>query len=511
MRIAFIPIAFAMLLTHDAIGLQNQTGYLNEPYLEWSIEWDGYEGNPYDVIAHAVFTHTQSGDQRKTLLFFNGNDSFRFRFTGVKTGEWTFETEGPGALGGQSGKVSIREHPDKQFNGFLTNFGNKWGWAGSGRAFTPQLMMYKEIPELLENPEQIDRDIETFIGEHGFNGFHIVVKTRWFNVRYDRASEIDDDSPNPDSQTFEAIENLIVNTYKAGGMVHIWAWGDEQRRQTPAKWGLNKTVDQRLQRYIAARLGPLPGWSIGYGFDLDEWVTESNLKFWHHQMHLHMGWSHLLGARSRGPNRGTDHDGYQIYDGLDYAGYEHHRPSYEVYRAAMLKNPDKPVFSEDRFRIRNPSPYPDKDYDETLTRRGLWHSTMAGGVANIWGKLTGGPEYDNPHWIKTWARFFEDRFHKELEVDNSLADGVCLATPDRSLLIVYKEGAQEIEIDLSGFTVPIEAVAVDALKPYEELPITGLSADAQTWQAPYESDWAIAVGSSNERMESGIGADYESP
>ncbi|MAG93645.1 MAG: hypothetical protein CMJ48_07840, partial [Planctomycetaceae bacterium] len=45
---------------------------------------------------------------------------------------------------------------------------------------------------------------------------------------------------------------------------------------------------------------------------------------------------------------------------------------------------------EDRFRIRHSKTYADKDYTMEMTRRGLWHSTMAGGVANIWGHLPRG-------------------------------------------------------------------------------------------------------------------------
>jgi len=51
----------------------------------------------------------------------------------------------------------------------------------------------------------------------------------------------------------------------AGWGAHpLWAWGDEQRRMTPKRWGINGKVDRRLQRYICARLGPLPGWSIAF-------------------------------------------------------------------------------------------------------------------------------------------------------------------------------------------------------------------------------------------------------
>ena len=65
------------------------------------------------------------------------------------------------------------------------------------------------------------------------------------------------DWPRPDLRTFDALELLIRKTNAAGGIVHIWAWGDESRRQTPIRLGgKNGPADRRLQRYIAARLGP---------------------------------------------------------------------------------------------------------------------------------------------------------------------------------------------------------------------------------------------------------------
>jgi len=75
--------------------------------------------------------------------------------------------------------------------------------------------------------------------------------------------------------------------------------GDESRRQTPIRLGgRNGPADRRLQRYIAARLGPMPGWTMGYGYDLDEWAAEKDLREWHAHMHRHFGWPHMLGGAS---------------------------------------------------------------------------------------------------------------------------------------------------------------------------------------------------------------------
>jgi hypothetical protein len=266
------------------------------------------------------------------------------------------------------------------------------------------------------------------------------------------------------------------------------------RKQTPLglAGGIIGAVDQRLQRYIAARLGPLPGWTIGYGFDLWEWVQGAQLTTWHESMHSHMGWSHLLGARSS-KNKFT-----QLSEQLDYSGYEQHRPDYETYVETITQRPHKPSFSEDRFRIGNNHPY--KDYDMTMIRRGLYHSTMAGGVANIWGNLVGSTHeegsapYPNPEWIKTYSTFFEHRFSIDLQRCNDLTNGVCLQRPTNSHYIFYRENTDTIRMNLSALVGTQPAIAVDAKKAYVEIPLDAFKSGDQTWTAPYVSDWVIAIG-----------------
>ena len=237
---------------------------------------------------------------------------------------------------------------------------------------------------------------------------------------------------------------------------------------------------------------------MSYGFDLWEWTDDKQLTTWHRYLHNHLGWPHMLGARSQ------KHALTQLSEAMDYASYEQHRPDFDTYVQSFEKRPSKPSFSEDRFRIRDSPQHAEKDYDEVMTRRGLWHSAMAGGVANIWGNLIssdvnaqnreGSFPYPNPHWIKTYAEFFKDRFHLDLERDNTITDGVCLRRPGGSEFLFYREEAESIRMDLSSMPSRTLAVAVDVLKPYHEIDLGPLKPKAQTWQAPYRSDWAIAVG-----------------
>ena len=476
-----------------------------QPYTEWILTNTTVTGNPFDLVASVEFVHGESDQTHTTEMFYDEASSWRFRFTGTQPGKWSFTTNSEtDSLNGIRGEIQV--YPNSTMPGFVTNFGNKWAKTGVENVFIPQFVMYSSPSEYYNNSPKIDTDIQIFFNEHGFNGFHTLVFCRWFDITQERCSNISEKSPTPDPRTFEALELLIARVHAAGGVVHIWVWGDEQRSQTPKKWGINSDVDRRLQRYIAARLGPLPGWTMGYGFDLDEWVTSSQLASWRDYMHTHEGWYHFYGGRPVGPNAGLDHLPFSDWNApLDYASYEHHRPSYEVYVAALKTNPAKPVFSEDRFRIRDEGR--PKDYTMEDTRRGLWHSAMAGGVANIWGNVLNAPKanvgisasevYPEPAQIKTYDLFFKGRFTADLERCNQLTDGFCLKQPTNKTYIFYREAASSVKLDLTDMAGIYPAVAVDTKLPYQEIDLGSLRPEVQIWAAPYESDWAIAIGDVN--------------
>ncbi len=498
-----------------ATDLGSRQGKQWFPFLEWTIENPTWSGSPFDVVATATFTHSASGTIHRTGMFFCGDKQWAFRFTGTETGQWTFVTSSADKdLDGHTGVVLIDPNPLPEAHGFLKAFGDKWGWQGTEQAFVPQLAMWDYLagtnsPKTFHNrPELIDEKIKIFISELGFSGFNLpVIGGRWFDMDAPTDS-IHSKMTEPDPRTFEALELLITRTHRAGGFVHIWPWGDDSRSQTPRSLtgGINGPIDQRLQRYIAARLGPIPGWSMGYGFDLDEWVSADAVRKWRNTMRGEMGWPHFLGGRPVGPNRGLDHsENAQWNQGLDYSSYEHHQPSYEVYVAALEALPGQPVMSEDRFRIRE-SPYPDKDYDETRMRRGLYHSTLAGGVSNIWGihpDMSPGGVFRNKAQIKTYATFFhgKGRFLKDMAPANALSSDQStrvLLSPKTQSLVLYREETRAINIDLSPFKDSQPAVAVDTKKDYSEIALGYLSPKNQTIDLPYASDWVVAIGAFGE-------------
>ena len=505
-----ILLTLGMSLNGFGVQVTEKDGTQWSPCLEWEFQNASWQGCAFDVEATATFVHTDSGAERTTEMFYGGGTQWILRFAGTRIGAWTFTTSSRDPdLDGHTGTLTVQPGPKHGGHGFLRGYGNKWRWQGTEDVFVPQLVMWDYIvadssPRFFHRqPQLIDSKIETFIKGHGFTGFHVsVIGSRWFDIDAE-TERVTSDMTEPDLRTFEALELIINRTHAAGGMVHIWMWGDHQRRQTcrSLKGGMGGPVDLRLQRYIAARLGPVPGWSMGYGFDLDEWVTASQVCQWRDHMHEQLGWSHLLGGRPAGPNRGLDHStDAQWNQGLDYSSYEHHQPSYDTYVAALQALPGQPVMSEDRFRIRE-GKYPDKDYSLKRTRRGLYHSTLAGGVGNIWGihpDQSAGGVYLNQAEIKTYATFFFDRgrFLPDMVRANHLSlDGksVVLSSPGTQSLVFYQEDTNAVQVDLPDWVGKGSAIAVNTRREYREIDLGRLSARTQTLTLPTTSDWIIAL------------------
>jgi hypothetical protein len=100
----------------------------------------------------------------------------------------------------------------------------------------------------------VEKDIAILIEQHGFTGFHTPVYYRWFDLEKERSDEIAVSDPNPYIRTFEALELLISKLHTAGGVMYIWMWGDESRRQTPIKWGINGWLQSTLKNLTPKRI-----------------------------------------------------------------------------------------------------------------------------------------------------------------------------------------------------------------------------------------------------------------
>ncbi len=456
------------------------------PYVEWSLANPTFDGNPFDLVATARFVHDASGEQRTTEMFYDGEHTWEFRFAGTQTGLWTFTTasEDPD-LDARRGRVTVRRNPDPKTTGFLTTQGGKFAVQVGDR---DELQAYR-FNVFMDRPEFDALNLQAFgdpdlvdayladARNHGFGVIFLHVNNNWFTLG--AKSYTEHDSRDPDPRTFSILESVIARAHSNGCRVQIWAWGDESRKWTPiGVGGINGVPDRRLQRYICARLGPLPGWTMGYGFDLQEWVSEEQLADWADYMHAHLGWQHLLWGRGRSN---------ESLDAVSYSGPG--VDTYEQLLETIKSDPDRPHFFEERFTYTRW----DK-YDMATTRRHLWWYALAGGVGSWWGRFPDSPPYPNPEQLRTVTRFWEGRFLLDMQPANDLTDGLALKSTDSDCCVFYREDADSVRMDLRGVNGPQPAVAVDAKKEYAEIGVGGLTPARHSWAAPYRSDWAIAVG-----------------
>ena len=465
------------------------------PYAEWQLSNSSYSGNAFDLVATVTFTHSTSGKKHTTEMFYDGNNTWKFRFMGSITGKWTFTTSSSdGDLNGHTGSIHVVPNPNKKIPGLLGKHPQdpkKWAVQtgdNEWKAVLPQYFMWHEGSSMVGR--SINPDLDLFIKDHGFTGVHLSVKDPdlWTN------------NGNPDPVFFRDLEQKMVQIQLYGALSHIWMWGDASRGLTPPG-GINSSQDKRLQRYICARLAAIPNWSVGYGFDLHEWTNERQLDEWHDYMTSKMGWKHYTGARS------NKHQYNQISERMAYSSYELHKTSQpqpwnRQWMRVVDERPLKPSFSEDRFRVRGKS----KDVSLEETRRGLYYATMAGGAASIWGNLrkpgggnnSGGRsfEYPNKNEIKTWSTFFNDknRFVGDMVRKNDLTDGQALYSPSKRAYVVYKERTSSIQLNIQNVNGSVPVVAVDARKSYREISLGSFGNGNRTFSLPNSSDWVIAVG-----------------
>lgn len=295
--------------------------------------------------AKVTLQHT-SGETHYSTVFALDTGNF-VRFTPSQRGLWSSD-DGHNLLINQD-----RQHYAK---GFVVNLAGRWGRSATGEVFVPQFVMH-------DDGDPFDAKDELLKG-HGFTGLHIT------NLR--------EFARNP-----EYFEEIVLSTYRLGGATHFWIWADAERNQIPDDYPITNqdaaTVDE-LYQLIAARLGPIPGWTVGFGFDLFEWLTEEHINEYRNAMSQYSSYKHLLGAR------GFKNRYRRVTENTDYASWEWHRPDLDDYVDHVTEAAGEPAFSEDRFRIRDNPSTVSKDYDEQRTVVGLWDSLFAGGVANIWGK-----------------------------------------------------------------------------------------------------------------------------
>ena len=478
----------------DYVVLKNHTQIIEYTDPTYSSTVD-----PYDLNDGIVFTHTD-GTQILSRMYYAGGISYKAKFTPTKIGTWNYGIiSGSAVFNGLTGSVECLE---SNALGFLTKTGNKWKWS-NGREFVPQLTQLAEVNTYASGTNDIGDDVDDRIVSTGFNGVLIYsIGGRWFHINNWAVSASESTF---DQTTFETIEAIHAEAYARGACVVLWWWGSSGQGASPAQLstGINGTLDTKLQKYIGSRLGPLPGLIHSFGFDADKYMSIAQLSAWRANINLYIDphYQQFIGARPGGPNNGQDHSAYDAWNAVfDYASYDHKKPTYATFRAAMDHN-TKPVLSEDRFFVRT---LDSNDYTETDVYRSLYISTLAGGCGGIYSYVgntaSGNPTaFANPKLIENYQQFFYGptyRFLAGLSADANIVIGNQYAAREgNTKYVFFNQATTDVVLDLSGMSGTQAVIYVDAgSSSYVEHDAGNYLAGTHTFAALGTRDWVFAVG-----------------
>jgi hypothetical protein len=507
-----------------SLGVQSTK--LFYPFVDFVIEDVSYSGNPFDVVVDVTFTHSSSGETIYSSAFYDGDwdetteastqDDWVVRFAGTRLGEWTFTTSSVNsALDGLTGTIYVEPQDNPLVHGGKRNQGNWWtiiDYEGVEKPFIPVIYHHEEeslkvyVTSFSDNPSTRESQIDELIQIMQDNYANVAVlgvfaawtdkDSRAYGLYWDEDPE--QNPQNPDIRSFVVIEEVASRLAEEGMELHLWKWRDEDLPDfaTPTHiGGVNQEQDRRLQRYIAARLGPLLNWQMTYGIDMHEgWATSQEVLDWYDYMHEQMGWFHHLAVRERlvDQSSGTFVMGDKK---LDFHSDDHKAGlESDLYAATVdfVGASSLPFIYERRFLHTR-----DGIWDMETTRRGMWQFWMAGGATAVWGRMwgQGTPHYPAPEQIGIFREFWERYADLGYERDVSFTDGLGLRSGNEKY-VVYKEDASSVQIDLTSISSISDAVAVDATgHSYVEIDISQDLVPGQLnhWSAPETADWALYV------------------
>ena len=368
----------------------------------------------WDVEGSCVWTHENGAIRRTSLLWYSGSqDTYVYRFGGALQGRWTGTTRSPiAALDGLELTVTVTPSRNPKRTGWSGRhpeepaaWAHQQGPKGELVKCTPILVMMPGVQHWFNDLSRMRAFVAEFNDNHGFNGGHIATIGRgWFEAG--STGSLRTAPAAPDVRTFAALEAAASEWSERGGWLHLWMWGKGDSGDfSYLPGGYNGTRSRRINRYLAARLGPVPGWSMGIGWDVEFWVDRTKLKWWLDDLIPQLGtWHHWIGHRYSDSDIGQGRDpdpankGKYLSRGVtwntlrsgseQYAGWEHWSTmtSDSAIDAGLAAVPDRPMMSEDRFRRREGA-WRQKDMhsdDDILKEIPRWATR---GVAAIYGRL----------------------------------------------------------------------------------------------------------------------------
>lgn len=437
-----VPVAFVFACEMLAVSGQVSQDVELYHWIDFPIKAPGAASGlgKWDLEGSCTWTQENGVTRRTSLLWYSGSgDIYVYRFGGSLRGRWNGTTSSP---------VEVLDGLELEVEVLPSSNPNRIGWSGqlpdgpSAWAHqkgpdsklakrTPILIMMPDVRRWFGDPDSMRKLVAEFNDNHGFNGGHIsTIGRAWFEG--DSNSSLGDAPAAPDIRTFAALEAAATEWSERGGWLHLWMWGKGGSGDfSNLPGGYRGARSRRINRYIAARLGPVPSWSMGIGWDVEFWVDHTKLKWWLDDLIPQLGgWHHWIGHRYSDSDIGEGRDpdpankGEYLPRGIEwnmlrsgheqYAGWEHWSTmtSDRAIEAGLAAIPDRPMMSEDRFRRRDGAwrqkdMHSDADILKEIPR---WASR---GVAAIYGRLLdsgteGSDPWPNKSAIKARIESIED-------------------------------------------------------------------------------------------------------
>lgn len=396
-RLAVIFIALVYAFTGNLVGADAAKEIERFGIFEKELKSQGSNFNPYtELSAKVTLTPPQGKEMKTALLFWDGGNQWKLRFSPDTLGQWKWKVESPdqglNELAGSFQCVESRRAGSIQpLKDFPLHFQRQDGtpfWFLGDTAWA----LFTE-----SSAEQYDRaDALAYIdarADQGFNVLHsmLLSEAGWGNEGGKPFDDIAAEKMNPGY--WQEIDRRVAHVNSRGLVCGIaLAWGDKGRGELYAWRKFPDVVArQRYARYVAARYSAFDAYFLVSG----EWHAEIHTRrssaevvkqeFIEIGNALHDADPH---GRMIGIHPMTSHGSVREFVGTRWMSFGDYQQNYEDLHGRVLQSRQakKPVVnSEYGYFLRDQSGdgVPDKDNSTSLAamRNATWDIVMAGGYA----------------------------------------------------------------------------------------------------------------------------------
>jgi hypothetical protein len=480
------------------------------PYVAWSpvelsLSSDDPQSSPYtDVEVTAAFEH-ESGERHEIPGFWDGDRTWRVRFSPPRPGRWTFAVDGSADgltaagefdVSAYAGDNPIREH------GFLTVAdGDRSLEHADGTPFF-WLADTAWPAGAKATPEEWERYLDRRVAQ-GFNVVQVNTLPQWDasrpRGRYPFGEEWDLERPNP--AYFRTLDALVAATHDRGvvpALVAIWRNYVAADREPTFPVTFSAEQAARYARYLGARYGAYGAtWLVSGDSGLDEAAlpvydaaaVALRESLTHPLLTLHT----VSSVTTTAAANETDWFDYHLYQSGHHLG-DRQRDAYRYATDSRALDPARPVINgEPCYERHGYFEEPELRVSRAATRRAAWWSVLGGANAGLtygahgiwhwhregdhvphaedrgmpepWDRALSYPGADDYALLKSFVTRFEVGSLEPAQdvVPEASGDVRAAVLPADGCVLAYTPDARPLDVDSSS--VPFEIDSVTWVNP----------------------------------------------